>query len=262
MSRVPFASCPKCGHVPLPDEQALPAACPACGVILAKLVDHRPGHPAPTVRRAGGQAKPHGEEATGLSRLLFHVPDWVGKGQWWGRAALLAMFLVWGLRLVAMDHRNGEMGGSFLHGPLLVFHEAGHVLFRPFGTWMTILGGTLGQLIMPAVLCLALLVKNRDPFGAAMGLWLVGVSVLDVAPYLFDALHPQLTLLSGGTGEDGGHDWIYLLDSVGMRARAQSLGTLVHRLGSLVVLIALAWGGRVLWLQWGRRVDGHVPDGG
>jgi predicted nucleic acid-binding Zn-ribbon protein len=32
-----FTLCPKCGHSPLPADQALPAACPACGVILAKV---------------------------------------------------------------------------------------------------------------------------------------------------------------------------------------------------------------------------------
>ena len=100
-----------------------------------------------------------------------------------------------------MDYRVGEMGESFLHRPLLVFHEAGHIVFMAFGEWMTILGGTLGQLLMPILLAGALLLKNRDPFGAAVGLWLFGVSVLDVAPYMYDALHPQLMLLSGTTGE-------------------------------------------------------------
>jgi hypothetical protein len=32
-----FEHCPKCQHTPLPADQSLPAACPACGVILAKV---------------------------------------------------------------------------------------------------------------------------------------------------------------------------------------------------------------------------------
>jgi hypothetical protein len=131
------------------------------------------------------------------------------------------------------------------------------VLFTPFGEWMTVLGGTLGQLIMPAMLCGALLLKNRDPFGASIGLWLLGVSVLDVAPYMYDALHPQLMLLSGRTGEEGGHDWIHLLASTGLLAKAQTLGTLTHRLGALVVLASLAWSTWVLKLQW-ERIGGNV----
>ena len=67
--------------------------------------------------------------------------------------------------------------------------------------------------------CVAVLVRNRDPFGAAIGLWFVGVSLLDVAPYMYDARDPQLMLLTGTTGENGPHDWIYLFSSLGWLAR-------------------------------------------
>ena len=188
---------------------------------------------------------------------LLPPPGPVDPVGWWARAALLALFAVWGLRLIGLDHRSGEIAGSFLHGPLLVFHEAGHVIFRFGGEWLTVFGGTLGQLLMPAILAAALLVKNRDPFGAAIGLWLLGVSLLDVAPYVHDALHPQLILLGGHTGEEGGHDWIYLLSSAGWLHRAPMLGALVHKLGALVVLAALAWAGWTLLRQ--REGEGDAP---
>ena len=188
---------------------------------------------------------------------LFPVSDRVDLTRWWLRVAMLAWFTVWGLRLIGANYRIGEIGESFLHGPLLVFHEAGHVVFRLLGEWMGVLGGTLGQLLMPAVLCGALLLKNRDAFGAALGLWLVGVSLLDVAPYMYDALHPQLTLLSGDTGEEGGHDWIYLFSSIGWLNRAQFAGAVVHKLGALVLLLALAWAGWALKLQR-ERAGGDV----
>ena len=98
-------------------------------------------------------------------------------------------------------------------------------------------------------LCVDVLVKNRDPFGASIGLWFFGVSLLDLAPYMFDALHPQLVLLSGMTGEEGGHDWIFLFKSLGVLTKSQLIGGLVHKLGALVVLMALAWGALVLRLQ-------------
>jgi hypothetical protein len=123
----------------------------------------------------------------------------------------------------------------------------------PLGHWMMILGGTLGQLIMPLILGGALLVKNRDPFGAAVGLWFLGVSVMDVAPYMYDALHPQLMLLSGSTGEEGGHDWIYLFSSVGLLQKAQVIGSVTHKLGALVTLLALAWGTWLLRQQYLRK---------
>jgi hypothetical protein len=191
------------------------------------------------------------DERASVADLLLPEPEPVNPLHWWLRALLLAGFGLWGLRLIALDHRSGEFYGSFIHGPLLVFHEAGHVLFMPFGEWLAVAGGTLMQLLLPAVLMGALLLKNRDAFGAAIGLWLLGVSLLDVAPYVYDALRPQIVLLGGATGDEGGHDWIHLLSSMGLLSHAQAIGTGVHRLGSAVVLLSLAWAGWALWRQRG-----------
>jgi hypothetical protein len=240
-----FERCPKCGHAPLPIDQALPAACPACGLVLAKYGCAPVRAPADSGAGDGGTWS-RGRQ---LIALANYVPERVDKTRFWIRVTLLLFFAVWGLRLIAMDYRAGEMGSSFLHGPLLVFHEAGHVVFSLFGHFMTIAGGTLGQLIMPAVLCGALLVTNRDPFGAAIGLWLIGVSLLDVSPYVYDALYPQLTLLGGGTGEQGGHDWIYLLGELHLLKRAHGLGWLIHKLGAVIVLLSIGWGSWLLWQQ-------------
>lgn len=185
--------------------------------------------------------------------LLTYVPDRVDSSRFWGRLAIWIFLLIWGFSLMHMDYRTGEMGASFIHRPLLIFHEAGHVIFMPFGHWLMVLGGTLGQLIMPAIMAGALLIKNRDPFGASAGLWLFGVSVLDVAPYAYDALHPQLMLLSGTTGEEGGHDWIYLLDSMGLLHRAHGVGGLIHFVGAVLVFTALLWGAWLLKQQYSRR---------
>ena len=205
-------------------------------------------------RRGPSPAQPRDERADGEDRgldgWLRHVPDRVDAVRWWLRAALLSVLALWGGVLMAQDYRTGEIGSSFLHGPLLVFHEAGHVLFRPFGAWTMVLGGTLAQLLLPALIVVAFLWKNRDPFGAAVGLWLLGVSLLDVAPYMYDALQPQLTLLNG-------HDWIYLFEAMGLRPRAQFVGALTHKLGALVLLLSLAWAAWVLVLQR-RRIGGEL----
>ncbi len=242
-----YTLCPKCGHTPLPASQDFPAACPGCGVIFAKI-----GQPVPRkVVSLDSDAVPAWTEA------LHHVPQRVDATGFWLRVALLAGLALWGVVLVRLDYHVGEFAEAFLHRPLLVFHEAGHVVFRPFGEWLTVLGGTLGQLLMPLVLAGALLLRNRDPFGAAIGLWFFGVSLLDVAPYMYDALHPQLMLLSGRTGEEGGHDWIYLFSSMGLLPKAQLIGGLTHKLGTAVLLLSLAWGAWVLRLQY-PRLSGDV----
>jgi len=242
--------CPKCRHAPLPADQAFPVECPGCGVILARLGK------VPARASATSSARTAGRGA-GLRAWLWHVPDRVDATAFKGRVALLAVFALWGLRLGWMDYRDGEMMTSFIHGPLLVFHEAGHVLFRLFGEWVAVLGGSLFQVLLPLVLSGALLWKNRDPFGASIGLWLAGVSVMDVAPYMYDAWEPRLTLLGGGTGNDSFHDWIYLFDSMNQLHHAQRTGATAHAVGVAIVLLAIAWGAGVLRLQR-RRLAGNV----
>jgi hypothetical protein len=247
-----YSRCPKCGHRPLPAEQSLPAACPACGVILAKVAMARRSLATARRRDEAGDSR-----RSGLGDVLLRVPDRVDVIRWWLRVSLLLALAGWGLVLIGLDYRTGEMGASFLHGPLLLFHEAGHVLFRLFGAWMGVFGGTLAQLLMPALIGMAFLWHNRDPFGAAIASWLLGVSLLDVAPYMHDALDPQLMLLSGSTGKEGFHDWVYLFDSTGLLPRAQFIGALTHKLGTLVLLLALGWAAWLLVLQR-RHIGGEV----
>ena len=132
-------------------------------------------------------------------------------------------------------------------------HHALDLLGRAGGRVPADLGLQLiGQQAQRMQLRAALHWKNHDPLGATIGLSLLGVTNHDVAPYMFDALQPQLMLLSGRTGEAGGHDWIYLFSSVGLLTKAQLMGALTHKLGALVVLLALAWASWLLALQRGR----------
>ena len=248
-----YTRCPKCGHSPLPAEQSLPVACPNCGVILAKLgtvgrPTARPPDTEPVLR----------DDQSGWGQLFSTVPKEVDVAYWF-RVALLLGFAIWTWILIRLDYRTGEMGSSFIHRPILVFHEAGHILFLPLGHWTSVLGGTLLQLIMPAIIAGTFLIKNRDPFGAALGLWFLGVSLMDVAPYMFDALEPQLMLLSGATGEAGGHDWIYLFSSMGLLPKAQLIGGLTHKLGAMVALLSLAWAAWLRRRQYRRVADKAMP---
>ena len=161
------------------------------------------------------------------------------------RAALLVALAVWTLSFLAGG--QGAAAESFLHLPNLVFHEAGHVIFAIFGPFMAALGGSVLQLLVPAAVSVAFL-RQDDPFGAAIGLWWLGENLLDLAPYIADARRLEMTLLGGRTGaEVEGHDWEYILTSLGWLHHDQTLGAAAHWTGLVVMAAALAWGARVVW---------------
>jgi hypothetical protein len=175
----------------------------------------------------------------------------VSKANWIARAATFAVFLLWTLWIWRdSDIRAGESGSHFLHMILLPFHEAGHVIFRWFGQFIMTLGGTLGQHLMPIVLGGALLIRRRDPFGAAIFFWLLGFSVIDMSVYMYDAFDPKLMLLGGSTGaESDGHDWQNTFGDLGLLRRARGIGLFFGWLGKAMMFAALAWAAWVLRLQ-------------
>lgn len=235
----PFAVCPKCGHSP-PQPLGATDVCPACGVYMHKWPPQR-------MVRFAAINESSDEDDTWRKRLLTLPDRDAGDSAWLAvRTALLLALLVWGLYLMTRDVTDGEVFQSFMHNILLPIHEAGHVLFIPFGELLTIAGGSLFQVLLPLAIGVAFLRKNRDPFGAAVCLWWAGISLIDLAPYIYDALQPQLTLLGGHTGEDGPHDWIYLFDTLGGLSHAQAWGRFVRIVGALLALVALGWAGLVL----------------
>ncbi len=237
-SKARFTHCPKCRHTPLPAPQGFAAACPQCGVILAK-VGQRPQSRKP--------ARDVCTDESAWRAALLHVPERVDRSEWAYRVVMWLAFTAWSVAIVR--HKITDQGlAGLADNTLLVFHEAGHALFAPFGWWMGVFGGTLGQWLMPLVLCGALLWKNRDPFGASLGLWFFGVSLMNSAMYMYDALDPQQVLITGDIGGPS-HDWINLFSDMGRLGQAQSIGQAVWSLGVMTVWLALAWGGCMLWLQ-------------
>jgi hypothetical protein len=237
-----YTECPKCGHVlsiPLPDS----AACPVCGIYFFKYSQHQ------TVLSSDTQIESSSFNFRELFESLLAPLDEIDVPTFYGRCLALALLALWGCFLFADDYRVGEIGSSFMHNILLPIHEAGHVLFTPLGTFMTILGGSLFQVMLPLGISIAFIWLNKDNFGAAITLWWGSTSLLDLAPYIYDARHPRLVLLGGHTGEDGPHDWVYLLTVFGNLQNSQQWGAFVHALGGILMLVALSWALTVLWRQ-------------
>jgi len=143
------------------------------------------------------------------------------------------------------------VGAHFMHLINLPFHEAGHLVFSPFGRFMTVLGGSLGQLLMPLICAGAFLFYNQNAFGASVSLWWFAESLMDLAPYINDARNLQLTLLGGVTGQEvEGHDWKYLLTNLGWLKYDHTLAHAAYNIGILIMALTFLWGAYLLYRQF------------
>jgi hypothetical protein len=241
-----YKNCPKCGTA-----SAGLAICAACGLIFAKYLRAKFAPPESRPRREVEEADEDSRLAQ-VKEAIFYIPEQVEPTLVYGRAVLLAAIAFYGARLALMDIPSWEMGSSLIHLPMVPIHEFGHILFRPLGEFMTLLGGSLFQVLLPLIFGGIFVVKNRDPFAAAVMLWWAGVAVMDVAPYVYDAFKPQHVLLTGRTGDNGAHDFIDVLGDLGLLHKAQPIGRGVHAFGFLVMVTALAWGAWIAWQQYRR----------
>jgi hypothetical protein len=156
----------------------------------------------------------------------------------WLVIAVLAV-LTWRFARMPLD---GTAFDTFLHMPNLVFHEAGHVILAPLGQTVSVLGGSLFQLVIPLVCAGAFLFQQGNHFAAAVCVWWAGQNLVDLAPYIADARRLQLPLLGGRTGSEvEGHDWEYLLGQAGWFHLDATLGRAALYAGVTVMVASLVW---------------------
>ena len=186
--------------------------------------------------------------------LLFEVEEGVNPLYLLGRALVLVGLFWWGWKFITTPMETNYVSRSFMHLINLPFHEAGHIIFSPLGRFLTILGGTLGQILMPCICLGAFLLQNRDPFGASVSLWWVAQNFMDIAPYINDARALELILLGGATGkEDAGHDWQNILATLRWLEYDHTIAVASYRFGTLLMILAFVWGGYILHQQFKRR---------
>lgn len=244
--------CPKCQF-----EQADGSLeCSRCGVIFDKYLawaerykDHKDG-----ASLADDELDDADEEKgfVFLRNLLFSVETEVNPFYFGGRVIVYLLLLVWGWKFILTPMGTNYVGHSFMHNINLPFHEAGHVIFSFFGRFISVLGGTLGQLLMPVICMFALLFGRRDTFGASVALWWLAESFMDVAPYVNDARARKLILLGGVTGREapGYHDWEYLLRTLDWLTYDHLIANLSYGFGISLMIAAFLWGGCTLYLQF------------
>lgn len=128
----------------------------------------------------------------------------------------------------------------------LAFHEGGHLLFLPFGTFMHILGGSLFQLMVPLFFTLYFFLQ-RQQFSSLFCLFWLGNSFINLSTYVKDAAAMALPLLGG----DGAiHDWNWLLTQTNLLNFDQVIGTIIFLIGCFCIVGAIVLMIIVLFLSF------------
>lgn len=238
--------CPKCGH-----EQNSDDSCLQCGIVFAKFREIQE-------RKAAKQSQPSNAgkpqaEPVATKPLTFFDTIFQPRLIPWepvstpAMAALSVGFAIMVFLLATKNLMGSDSTILYLtHNVNLVFHEAGHWIFGVFGKrTLTILGGSLNQVLIPAIVAVSFWTR-RDAVGFAFGLFWVFENLLDVAVYMADARALVLPLI-GGLGEDS-HDWRNLFIHFGLIEQDTAIASKTRFIGWVGMIGTWIW---FLW-RWSR----------
>ena len=165
-------------------------------------------------------------------------PKWKLVSRWSLVAWLAAygLFLLYAARdtegFLAIDHVN------------LVFHEAGHMFFSWFGRTIMILGGTLGELLVPLFVAVYFAVRGETT-GVGFACFWFFENFLYIATYMADARTMELPLV--GVGDTLDHDWNLLFSQWGVLMHDREIAGAMRGLGWLGMIGVMAW---LVWMHF------------
>lgn len=139
-------------------------------------------------------------------------------------AGILSIYFLW----IAYN----PLAGSFMDMVDLPIHETGHFVFMPLGEFMGFAGGSLFQIILPAAF-VGYFIWKQSYYSAAIVLFWVGQSILNVFVYAQDAITMALPLVGGGI-----HDWNWMLSRLGWLDYTKSIAGMIRLVGTLTTFVA------------------------
>ena len=179
-----------------------------------------------------------------LKKILY-VSDKQNSTEFFIECVICLLCFVWTLSFldeVPSPQNLYAASDSFLHNINLVFHEAGHLIFYPFGKFLAYLGGSLLQCLIPFI-CLIYFLTQRINFSASAMFWWLGQNFMDIAPYIYDAKALSLVLLGGHIGKDNpqSHDWFWLLSRMGLLGQYSDIALFINNLGRICMILSIVW---------------------
>jgi hypothetical protein len=160
-------------------------------------------------------------------------PGWI----WIPRAAVV-LYLGW----VFVKSLGRAWPQTMFSAINLGIHETGHLLFRPFGTFLMIAGGTILQLLAPIATGI-MFFRRRDLFAVCFAAAWLGINLVEVSVYVGDSRAQVLPLVTVGGG-DAMHDWAYMLGRMGLIQHDTKIATLIRVLGFILhgaAVLAAGW---------------------
>ena len=157
--------------------------------------------------------------------------DWKPIPRW-------ALFVA--LALYAWVLLDVARGGDPLGLVFLPVHEGGHLIFRWFGEFISVAGGTFTQLAVPVLLAIYFAFQ-RQALGVAFCMFFFFQQFLPVATYMADARTMELPLVTVGDSEYVIHDWNYLFSHTGLLNHDLQIAGTMRILGWVGMLAIVAW---------------------
>jgi hypothetical protein len=143
-------------------------------------------------------------------------------------------------------------GTHYLDAVHLITHEAGHPLFSyTRNLTLTILGGTLMQLFVPAALACTFALR-RHTTGTAFCSFMFFNSFISVGIYMADARARVLPLVAPGMASDEieDHDWNYLFEQAQLLRHDVQIGNFTRMIGYVGMAATIVW---LAWMK--KRLD-------
>jgi hypothetical protein len=168
------------------------------------------------------------------------VEDWKPVPRVTGLAWLACYFL---FLIYAATDRTEFL---FLDYVNLIIHEGGHIFFGWMGHTIMILGGTLGELLVPSLCALYFFRKREVVATAFCGFWFFE-NFLYIGVYMADARAQALPLVGGDE-----HDWATLFEQWGWLLQDRKIGSATRTIGWLGMLAVMSW---LAFRTWRSRLD-------
>ncbi|MBU1149123.1 hypothetical protein KKI23_03470 [Patescibacteria group bacterium] len=150
--------------------------------------------------------------------------------------------LLWATIILAI---GGQLG--FIDNIDLIFHEAGHIIFHFFGDFISTLGGSLMQILIPLI-CFGYFLLRQQLFASSFCGWWLGQNLINVSVYIGDTRARELYLI-GPPGAT--HDWYWLLNRMDKLAQDTQIANAVWWIGVIIMVASLLFALYAIW--WHRQ---------